>query len=80
MNCRLTIRCLCLCNISPTIRSRNIWGRKKLLCAVIGIQTCVCKAIAQNMYNIKYINAQQAKTIHNFKNIKEKLLKTNAAI
>ena len=47
---------------------------------MIGIQTCMCKAIAQNMYNIKYINAQQAKTIHNFRNIKEKLLKTNAAI
>jgi hypothetical protein len=28
----------------------------------------------------KYINAQQAKTIHSFKNIKEKLLKANAAI
>jgi hypothetical protein len=32
------------------------------------------------MYNIKCINAQQAKTVYSFKNIKEKLLKTNAAI
>jgi hypothetical protein len=40
----------------------------------------MCKAVTQNMYNIKYINAQQAKTVSSFKNIKEKLSKINAAI
>ena len=32
------------------------------------------------MYNIKYTNAQQAKTIHSFTNTKNKLLKKNTAI
>jgi len=31
------------------------------------------------MYNIKYINTQQAKCIYNFENTKEKVLKKNAA-
>jgi hypothetical protein len=32
------------------------------------------------MYNIKIINAQQAKIINNFKNLKEKVLRDNAAM
>jgi hypothetical protein len=32
------------------------------------------------MNNIKFINARQAKEIYQYKNIKEKLHKTNAAI
>jgi replicative superfamily II helicase len=32
------------------------------------------------MYNIKYINAQLAKTTYSFTNTKKKLLKTNAVI
>jgi hypothetical protein len=30
--------------------------------------------------NVKFVNAQQAKQIHQYNNIKEKLYKTNAAI
>ena len=36
--------------------------------------------LLRNMCNIKYINAQQAKTVHSFKNIKGKPLKKNAAM
>jgi hypothetical protein len=32
------------------------------------------------MYNIKFVNAQQAKLVYHCKNIKEKLHKTNASI
>ena len=32
------------------------------------------------MHNIKFANAQQAKAVYNYKNIKERLCKTNAAI
>jgi hypothetical protein len=47
---------------------------------VIGvIKLLICKKIAQNMYNIKYINAHQAETIH-FMDTKKKLLKKNAAL
>ena len=31
-------------------------------------------------YNVKFINAQQAKQTYKYKNIKEKLYKNNAAI
>ena len=31
------------------------------------------------MYNIRYIKAKQAKILHSFNNIKEKLLKLNVA-
>jgi hypothetical protein len=31
-------------------------------------------------YNVKFINAQQAKSVYHYRNIKEKLLKTNASI
>ena len=34
----------------------------------------------RNMYNIKFVNIQQAKIIYRYKNTKEKLLETNAAI
>ena len=37
-------------------------------------------SVARRMYNIKFVNAHQAKTTYNFKNTKEKLLKTNPAI
>jgi len=36
--------------------------------------------LAPNTYNTKLAKAQQAQVINNFKNIKEKLLKTYAAI
>jgi hypothetical protein len=48
-------------------------------CAVIGNKN-ICKAIARNMYNFRYINAQQAEVIDSFTNTKKKLLETNAAI
>jgi len=32
------------------------------------------------MENVKFINAQQAKQIYHFKNIKERLYKTNASV
>ena len=31
-------------------------------------------------HSVKFINAQQAKSLYNYRNIKEKLLKTNASI
>jgi hypothetical protein len=38
-----------------------------------------CKNI-HGMNNIKFANAQQAKAVYNYKNTKERLCKTNAAI
>jgi len=32
------------------------------------------------MYNIKFCNCQQAQVVYIFKNVKEKLMKTNAVI
>lgn len=39
-------------------------------------------SVARRMYNIKFVNAHQAKTTYNFKSrpTEEKLLKTNPAI
>jgi hypothetical protein len=31
-------------------------------------------------HSVKFINAQQAKSVYHYRNIKEKLLKTNASI
>jgi hypothetical protein len=44
------------------------------------LSDCEYKVKMYGMNNIKFINARQAKEIYQYKNIKEKLHKTNAAI
>jgi protein-arginine kinase len=40
----------------------------------------LCKTTAREMYNTKYVNAQQAKIIHSSTNTKRKLSKKNASV
>jgi len=44
----------------------------------VGVILCEYNTVARNCYNIKFANVLKSQVIYNSKNIKEKLLKTNA--